>query len=256
VSDTTFTGERLHGESALFGVDLARHQCAYEIARERVADGWVLDLGSGSGYGVASLSGSARRIVGADRVAPDAASRDPRARFVRARLEALPFAARSFELITSFQVIEHLEDPSDYVGAIARMLRPDGVALLMTPNRLMSDGVNPYHVHEYVADELAGTLRRRFDQVEMLGIGASEAVRRTLEARSRRIGRVMRLDPLGLRDRLPRAWVEWMFARFAVLVRRRGGEAGAAAAVSWRDFPVGPADDDCLDLLAICRAPR
>jgi hypothetical protein len=90
----------------------------------------------------------------------------------------------------------------------------------------------------------------------MLGVGASALTRAHFEERSRRIRRVMRLDPLGLRDLLPRPWIEWLFARFALLVRRRTRAAGLAPEVSVDDFPVGPVDDRCLDLLALCRHPR
>ena len=89
----------------------------------------------------------------------------------------------------------------------------------------------------------------------MRGVGASEPVRRYLEARSRRIQRIVRLDPLRIRDRLPRAVVERLFALFAILVRRRTGASEGTPEVTWRDFPLGPADERCLDLLAICRQP-
>ena len=103
-------------------------------------------------------------------------------------------------------------------------------------------------------DELAEFLGRHFAEVEMRGIGASDPVRRVFTERSRRIRWVMRLDPLGLRDKLPAGLVQWLFARFGHLVRRSGG--GGGHDVTWRDFPVGPPDDDCLDLLALCRKPR
>ena len=107
-----------------------------------------------------------------------------------------------------------------------------------------------------MAEELAERLGARFGEVEIYGVGASEPVRRYLAERSKRIQRIMRLDPLRLRDRLPRAWLEWLFANFAVLVRRRTRPPEGPAGVSWRDFPIGPADDACLDLLAICRRPH
>jgi len=159
--------------------------------------------------------------------------------------------------VVSFQVIEHLEDPTAYVDALAGLLRPNGLAIVTTPNILTSDGVNPYHVHEYTAQELSACLGRRFGEVEMRGIQPSESARRVLAERSQRIRRIMRLDPLGLRERLPRALVEWLFARFALLVRRRSaGAAPGEPEFTWRDFPAGPADADCLDLLALCREPR
>ncbi|MEE9606692.1 MAG: class I SAM-dependent methyltransferase [Myxococcota bacterium] len=255
MSAPRFSGERLHEGSARFALDLARHRAAYEFARPRAGTGWVLDLGSGSGYGPASLAQANARVVGLDRVPPDAGSRVGGALFVRGDSEALPFPRQSFELVISFQVIEHLEDPTGYLDAVAEVLRPGGEALFTTPNRLMSDGVNPFHVHEYEADELAERLRARFAQVEMRGIAASEAARRSLADRSRRIRRIMALDPLRLRDRLPRRLVEALFAGFAILVRSRA-TGRTAPQFSWRDFPVGPADAACLDLLAVCRAPR
>jgi SAM-dependent methyltransferase len=194
-------------------------------------------------------------VVGLDRIRPDRASRSGSGQFVRARLEGIPFAKRSFGLIVSFQVIEHLEDPTVYLDAIAGLLAPDGVALITTPNSLMSDHVNPFHVHEYQAEELAARLRRRFRSVELQGIGASEPVRRYLEQRSQRIRRIMRIDPMRLRDRVPKPVVEWLFARFALLVRRQTQASDGTPDATWRDFPVGPADARCLDLLGICKHP-
>ena len=77
------------------------------------------------------------------------------------------------------------------------------------------------------ADEISPDLTEQLDalnangvgSIELRGVGATDPVRRVLEARSRRIRRIMRLDPLRLRERLPRGLVEWLFARLAILVR-------------------------------------
>jgi len=256
VSPVRFTGERLHAGHALFGVDLARHRAAYQFARERAREGPLLDLGSGSGYGAAELAARDGLVVALDRVAPDAAARAGAAHFVRADLSGIPLAAGRFAWITSFQVIEHLADPSVYLNAIARLLQPGGTAFLTTPNRLTSDGANPFHVHEYTAEELAACLRAHFASVELLGIGASPAVQRYLDARLARIRRVLRLDPLGLRHRLPAALVAWLFAAGARHVRRGIRRSDGLPDVDVCDFPLGPATPDCVDLLAVCRAPH
>ena len=57
-------------------------------------------------------------------------------------------------------------------------------------------------------------------------------------------------------DRLPRWLVEWLFARLAVLVRRRIQRSDGLPEVTVEDFPIGTPDERCLDLLAICREPR
>jgi SAM-dependent methyltransferase len=252
-----FTGERLHDDQPLFGLDLARHRAAYEFARGRAAGRRVLDLGCGSGSGAALLAASGARVLGIDRVAPDPESRRAGASFCLADLSALPLRARGCDLVVSFQVIEHLLDPGPYLRAIGELLAPGGVALISTPNRQLSDGVNPYHVREYLGGELSEVLGRHFAEVEMFGVGTSDAVRSHLAARSRRIRAVMRLDPLRLRDRLPRAWVEALFAWGALLVRRAGARAEGAPDATWRDFPIGPADAaTSLDWLAVCRGAR
>lgn len=253
---TLFTGERLHEGDSLFSLDLARHRAAYEYARARIARGRVLDLGCGSGHGSALLAASGTDVVALDRVAPDETHRATGARFVRADLYGLPLREKSFDWVVSFQVIEHLEDPTHYLRTIAAFLRDGGQAILTTPNLPMSDRVNPYHVHEYRADELGETLRAHFHDVEVLGIGMTPPVREAMAARSRRIRRIVRLDPLRLRERLPRRVVESLFATFAVLVRRRGQQAEGTPEADWRDFPVEPVRDTSIDLLALCRRPR
>ena len=67
----------------------------------------------------------------------------------------------------------------------------------------------------------------------------------------------MRLDPLRLRERLPRAWVERLFAWGARLVRIATASRSGTPDVTWRDFPIERADDaTSLDWLAICESPR
>ncbi len=254
MSGVPFTGERLHAQQELFQVDLARHRAAYRFAQERSREARVLDFGCGSGYGTAELGQTSPLVIGVDRVPPDPEARRGNARFVRADLNRIPLASRAFDLVVSFQVIEHLEDPGDYLRAIAQALKPGGCALITTPNRLCSDGENPYHVHEYLAKELADRLSPYFASVELRGVGATPPVAAYHAARLERIRRITRLDPLRLRRRLPRGLVERLFALFAIVVRRAIRQADAMPDASWRDFPIGPVTDDCLDLLAICHA--
>ena len=255
MSATRFTGERLHEGSDLFAVDMARHHAAYDLALRHGRGLRVLDLGCGSGYGSARLGEGGAAVVAVDRVAPDTAHRAA-AHYVLADLNAMPFCAGSFDLVVSFQVVEHLTDPTAYLEAIARLVRPEGLAILTTPNRLTSDGVNPYHVHEYTSEELHDLLGRHFVDVAMQGVGMSPPVRAYMDARSARIRKIMRLDPLGLRDALPRALVEKLFAFFARVVRRRTQEGDGTPDATAADFPIGPPAPTDIDLVALCRGPR
>ena len=259
MTDILFTGERLSPGSELFGVDLARHRAAYAYAIRNAGAGQLLDLGCGTGYGTAELAdalGSDVLVIGLDRIAPSASSRRANASFLRADLRDTPLAPDSFDTIVSFQVIEHLEDPSAYLAAIARLLRSDGTAHLTTPNVLTSDAANPWHVHEYEANELRAKLLEHFEEVEMLGVGIGPRVADYFEARLRRIRRILRLDPLGLRRRLPRGFVDWLFTSLALVVRRGLQRDEALPDATVADFPIGPADPGDIDLFAVCRRRR
>jgi SAM-dependent methyltransferase len=255
-TDQRLTGERLDANSQLYAADLARHRVAYRFAEARVGTGRVLDLGCGTGYGSAELAGHRARVIGMDRVAPAAEARRSTARFVRGELRGLPFASAGFDLVVSFQVIEHLLDPTDYLREIARVLRPAGALLLTTPNLLQSERENPYHVHEYAAAELEAALLGCFGRVEMLGVFAIGPAAQFQAERLRRIQRITRFDPLGLRRRLPRPLVEWLFARLSLLVRLAARRGGAVETVREEHYPIAPADSACLDLLAVCHDPR
>jgi len=256
VSRVTLTGERIDDDHDLYGPDLARHRSAYQYAARSVRSCRTLDLGCGNGYGSAELSDAGGRVVALDRIAPDAQHRRESLQYVRGDLGGVPLAPRGFDLVVSFQVIEHLEDPTTYLEAIAAAMRLDGMALVTTPNVLQSDGVNPFHVHEYERDELRQLLARHFERVEMLGVGMSPRAYRYQADRLRRIRRIMKLDPFGLRNWLPRAWIDWLFARFSVVVRRGIQKGEGLPDLTVEDFPVGTADEKSLDLLAVCRGPR
>jgi len=259
VSRLLFTGERLHEGSELFGVDLVRHRAAYAHAISMArADscGRILDLGCGTGYGTAALADALPGVFAIDRITPDAAARHAGAHFIRADAGGIPLRGGSFDMVVSFQVIEHLEHPTVYLDTIADALRPEGTALISTPNLLESDGENPFHVREYRADELAELLAAHFGQVEMLGVTATSDAKAYYDARLARIRSIVRIDPLGLRKVLPRGLIDFLFAKLAVVVRRGIQQSEGLPDVSLADFPILPARDDCLDLMAVCRAPR
>ncbi len=257
--EASMTGERLDADDALFGVDLLRHRAAYReairVAQARSARR-LLELGSGTGYGARELAEALPFVVALDRVAPSTKARASGAHFLRGDLSAVPLAGRRFDLVVSFQVVEHLADPRPYLRVIAQALEPDGVALVSTPNRLESDGENPFHVHEYEAEELRALLEQRFEQVELLGLSVRGEALRFHRERLRRIQRIVRLDPLALRRRLPRPLVEWLFARFARLVRRGIANHDAIPYAAPDEFFFEPAHAASLDLFAVCRRPR
>lgn len=257
MSEARFTGERLPGAAAAdYAVDLERHLAAYRWAAGRAAGRRVLDAGCGEGYGAALLAESARAVVGLDREEAVAVARvrhrAPNLEYRVADLERLADLGDRFDLVVSFQVIEHLPDPVGFLRGLAACTAAAGEILVTTPNRLMSVSENPYHLREWTAPELRALARTVFPEAQVLGIHGSARVLAYERARGEQVRRILRLDPLGLRRLLPQRVVTAAFAAFSGLVRKRVRSAGALPEVGADDFTVSDVDlDRALDLLLV-----
>ncbi|MCA1726313.1 MAG: class I SAM-dependent methyltransferase [Actinobacteria bacterium] len=231
------TGERtlpgIPGENYWF----QRHVAAYRFAA-RTVSGRILDVGSGEGYGAASLAGSGRVVAMENdaEVASHAARSYPSLVVVVADACHLPAADGSVDAVVSLQVLEHLYCADRFVAACRGALHPGGVLVLSTPNRVTfsPDGVlNPFHVYEYDTEELASLLRLHFGEVRMLGLrhGPRLSLRERADGRS-----------------LP---AELMATPFESLSPAR---QRLVRSVTARDFRMsGRRVDSALDLVAVCR---
>lgn len=252
-----FTGERLPGGGdAAFQIDMERHLAAYRWAAARAAGKSVLDAGCGEGYGAALLAGVARRVLGVDREEAVATARGryaaPALEFRALDLMQLPALGERFDLVVSFQVIEHLPDPAGFLRGLAGRVAPGGTLIVTTPNRLMSVSENPYHLREWTAPELLELARAVIPTARVLGVNASATVLAYERARGEQVRRILRLDPLGLRKLIPTPVLLFAFSRLARLVRRRVGADGHAPRVGADDFTVGGDDlDRALDLVIL-----
>jgi SAM-dependent methyltransferase len=254
-----FTGERLVAGDPLFAADFARHLVAYRFAQEQVRGQRVLDAGCGDGYGTDLLAETARRALGVDRSARtiETAARRYRRPNLAYRVCELPRLAElgeRFDVVCNFQVIEHLADPVPFVRQAREVLEPGGRLIVTTPNRLQSVVENPYHVHEYVAEELRELLLREFARVEVRGVCGDEKAMAYDRQRIAQAQRILRLDPLNLRRWVPLRLIETVYPLLARLVRKGVARAdGEALQVGPENFAITADCDAALDLLAICR---
>jgi SAM-dependent methyltransferase len=148
------------------------HEARYGWAAPAVTGREVLDAACGVGYGMQILQeAGAKRVVGVDRAPEAIASARSRlgtsAELVVGDLQQLPFPNGSFDVVVCFEAIEHVDHPEEALDEFKRVLRPDGVLVLSTPNALVYVVDNPHHVHEFVPDELRETLATRFRRVDV-----------------------------------------------------------------------------------------
>jgi ubiquinone/menaquinone biosynthesis C-methylase UbiE len=166
-------------------VEWLRHLYAYKYASTFAHGKIVLDIGCGTGYGVNELSAVAYFIIGIDiwreGIIYCHSRYDNRASFIRASALSLPFRENVFNLVTSFQVIEHIDAKMVdlYLEEVKRVLKDDGTFIVSTPNRKLrllpfQKPWNPEHRKEYDARELRRMLERVFPEVRMLGLSAKK----------------------------------------------------------------------------------
>ena len=188
------------------------HRYSYEVAARSLAPGdRVLDVGFGEGYGSTILIGNYTGVeLDADLVTHARDRYRGHGHFETYDGRQLPDGP--FDLVVSFQVIEHVHDVDRWLAEIARVGRR---AMFATPNRVhrLHDDERPwnrYHVREYTAEELRRQLQRHFSEVTVYGVWASSEIEAVELARYARARKIARLDPLGFRYRLPPRADAWI----------------------------------------------
>jgi SAM-dependent methyltransferase len=168
---------KLTGERPQQGVTpdslLALHEAGYRAVLDRIGTGRILDVGCGQGFESARFLSPDRRVFGADyssEAVSMAASRygQDGLRVAQMNALALGFAGGSFDGACSSHLIEHFTDPEPHVAEMARVIAPDGVVCILTPNK-PADFENPFHLHLFEREELRRMLERHFDSVWLGG---------------------------------------------------------------------------------------
>ena len=140
------TSER-HSPRSVSSVDErmidVRHRFAYELVESYATENArLLDIGSGEGYGATIAGRYVAEYVGVDvsQTAVDAAQArygGQNVSFGAIRDNTFPSEADRFDLLISFQVIEHVDDVSQYLSEIRRVAVDGATLLITTPNRTL-----------------------------------------------------------------------------------------------------------------------
>src|SRR5713101_2509215 len=154
------------------------HLPRYVFAQKRAQGARVLDFGCGTGYGGALLADVAKAVVGVG-IDPSALRwatqfhNKSNLKFELCSDLGKKLPAESFDLITCFELIEHLSEDAqrEFMENARRLLAPGGELLISTPNPVVTVnyGENPYHLHEMDETEFRSLLESRFRYVEILG---------------------------------------------------------------------------------------
>lgn len=163
------TGERLLKEFG--GSIVCEHLHRYALAAEFAVGKDVLDIACGEGYGSMQLASLARSVVGVD-IDPDTIAhachhyRHPNLRFNVGSCVSIPLQSASVDIVISFETLEHFEEHRQFLAEVKRVLRPEGLLIISSPDKkTYSDRngqKNPFHVKELYHEEFAQLLASFF----------------------------------------------------------------------------------------------
>ena len=167
--DMEFTGERFIPEK-LKETDetYQEHMERYTFACDFIKDLKVLDIACGAGYGSHMLSQKAVQVCGVD-------INDETVRYAREHYHKdnvtfevmdsrdIKYPDQSFDAVVSFETIEHIPEPEVFLREVKRILKPNGLFILSTPNlETTCDGKGvhvPFHVKEFTLQDMQGLLK-------------------------------------------------------------------------------------------------
>lgn len=180
LAEMEFTGERVvpgKTPETIYDEHIYRYVFAAGLTKGRV----VLDVACGTGYGVDYMAKKgAKKAVGVD-ISPEAANyawerydRRRKTDFVCANGLKLPFVDGSFDVVVSFETIEHIRQYGKFLAECRRVLKENGLLVCSTPNRRifspnLAKPINTFHVKEFWPDEFHRLLSRYFTDVTFYG---------------------------------------------------------------------------------------
>ncbi|HEX3102943.1 MAG TPA: class I SAM-dependent methyltransferase [Terriglobales bacterium] len=207
------TGERLV-PAVHPGETLQQHAARYMFAARYCAGKQVLDVASGLGYGTDYLRRQGADVVGLEidiAAVQYSQYQYPSSTFVHGNAEAMPGKwSHSFDVIVSFETIEHLERPQDFLQGVVRCLRPGGLFICSTPNKSLYpfDNQNPFHVREFQLGEFVHFIGSFLHVQQLLGQSFHprwQVLFTAIRGLVRRMLRAFHVPPLGVSRALSKA---------------------------------------------------
>jgi SAM-dependent methyltransferase len=271
-----FTGERaMPAKDGYVRQLYLEHVSRYAFASQRVRPGMVVvDAACGVGYGTSILAAQGCHVIGVDIDAEACsearkATQDQACIILEGNCCALPIEDQSVDAFVCFETIEHVSEQDVLLQEVRRVLKPQGVLVISTPNLAVLNrpddrSGNPFHVRELTLDEFSTLLHKQFGSVEMYGqvvnpeiVGLLQLERRVneLETIVQRQSRLLwRIGvPTAVRERI----VSWLapprasgMTVDAVAPLREGSRLTAQAALCAPIGGVPPALSDYL--IAVC----
>lgn len=227
---------------------------AYYRAAE-IVSGDVLEIGTGSGYGVEVIAPHTRSFITIDKFDSNIdTSNFPNVEFHKMTVPPIKgIQSASVDFVVCFQVIEHIKRDFDLIKEVNRVLRPGGKFIVSTPNAKSSLTRNPWHIREYSADEFTNLLESFFTSVDAYGVFGNEKVLDYFNKNRESVRNITRFDIFNMQYWLPR-WVLKIPYDILNRVNRRRllvENRKLTTDISMDDYYFSKVDDSCFDLFYV-----
>ena len=146
------------------------HTIRYLFASQFTTSKSVLDAACGSGYGSAILSKSgATKVVGIDNSSEaieycEKNYKKENLEFKKDNCEKITLDT-TFDVVVSFETIEHLKNQDNFLTEVKRVLKDDGIFIVSTPNTDTYPSDNPFHYKEFTESEFKLFLGKYFSNI-------------------------------------------------------------------------------------------
>ena len=170
-----YSGERL--ETYIYSKSTIDHLHRYAIASKFIKDKIVLDIAAGEGYGSNLMSKDAAFVYGVDidKTTVENAQlkyKKENLQFLVGNTSAIPLENNSVDIVISFETVEHHNEHDKMMLEIKRVLKPSGMLIISTPDKLTYSDKrnykNEFHVKELYKQEFKNLIANYFENYQLL----------------------------------------------------------------------------------------
>ena len=169
-----WTGERL--ETFIYNRDAIDHLHRYALVSNFIESKIILDIASGEGYGSHLMCEKASFVYGVD--IDELTISKAKLKYQKKNLEflvgntsAIPLENQSVDVVISFETIEHHDEHEQMMVEIKRVLKPNGIVVISTPDKKYYSDLrnfhNQFHVKELYKNEFVNLLSTYFKNIQL-----------------------------------------------------------------------------------------
>jgi ubiquinone/menaquinone biosynthesis C-methylase UbiE len=143
----------------------------------------IVDLACGTGYGSYYIAKQGKkRVIGIDiekncikNATNKYSNRLNNLSFINGNASDIPLPGLYADIFVSFETLEHLENPDQFLNEMYRVLKYRGLLILSSPNKHLSvveSRLNPFHINELYIEEILSNLQtKNFQLIALYGQG-------------------------------------------------------------------------------------